>query len=162
MYYLVVPSVLGLITFFYRQKIKDTYDKLVNLNNIVGKKHKGCRKTLCNAVEIIYKQSLFNLSNYLNNSIEKIDKNTSILTYYLERRLYKIVLDHRRGPPLVLLVTDENGEDVTNVIVPFLGPKRDWHKRDFIPNFWNKSQLCFELANGENKVFKQDEVINLT
>jgi hypothetical protein len=161
MYYLYLPATVLLLIFLYREKVKNTYHKLVQLNNIVGKRHKGFRKTIFNAIDIIYKQSLFNLSNWLNNSIEKVDKNTSILTYILERRLYKIVLDHRRGPPIVLLVTDENEEDVTNSIIPFLGPKRDWHKRDFSPKFWNKSQLSFELSNGENKVFKGEEIINL-
>jgi hypothetical protein len=160
MYYLLIPVIVLGFGIFYKP-VKNSYHNFQQLNKIVKKNHKGVGKVLCMAIEIIYKKCWFKFSHWINNTIERYDKNTSILTYYLDGRIYKIVLDHRKGPPLVLLVTDGDGEDVTTTVVPFLGPKRDWHKREFTPYFWEKSLLSFELSNGENKTFKNDEIIVL-
>ena len=164
MYYLLLTLgsciIGGLI---YRREIKDKYYKFKKLTNLVNKiDKKNNITTICSSMKIIYKMLLFKCVLFLNRkNLERINNNVSVLTYYLDGRMYKIVLDHRKGPPLVLLITDENQEDITNTIVPFLGPKRDWHKREFIPRFWGKKNLTFYLSNGETINFREEEIIKL-
>jgi hypothetical protein len=162
MYYILLLATLSGLGFLYRKNIKKSYNDFRDLNQAVSRFHKNPCKILYISTEMVCKKWWFQVLHWINNSIEKhIDKNVSILTYVLDGKLYKIVLDHRKGPPLVLLVTDEKEEDVTSLVVPFLGPKRDWHKREFTPAFWGKEQLSFELATGTNKTFKKEEVITL-
>ena len=162
MYFIISIVIIGGLGFFYKNQVKSTYDDIKNLTSEVGEIHKSTGAIICNTLDVFRKKLWFNFLQRINNSITRVDKNTSILTYTLDGRLYKTVLDHRKGPSLVLLVTDETGEDLTSEVVPFLGPKRDWHRRDFTPKFWNKELLEFELSTGENKEFQNDEVIRLT
>jgi len=162
MYFIITIVIIGGLGFFYKNQVKSTYDDIKSLTSEVGEIHKSTGAIICNTLDVFRKKLWFNFLQRINNSITRVDKNTSILTYTLDGRLYKTVLDHRKGPSLVLLVTDETGEDLTSEVVPFLGPKRDWHRRDFTPKFWNKELLEFELSTGENKEFQNDEVIRLT
>lgn len=152
---------MGGVTFFFKDSLLNTYENISNLTVEVGSRHRGPRAIICNTIDVIRKKIWFDFLQKINNSITRLDKNTSVLSYTLDGRLYKMVLDHRKGPPLVLLVTDNEGEDVTSEVVPFLGPKRDWHKREFTPKFWNKERLEFELSTGENKEFTSEEIIKL-
>lgn len=162
MYFIISVIIIGGVGLFYKNKIIATSESLKNLTGAVAKRHKSTGAIICNTLDVLRKKFWFDFLQRINNSITRVDKNTSILTYTLDGRIYKNVLDHRKGPPLVLLVTDENGDDLTSEVVPFLGPKRDWHRRDFTPKFWNKELLEFELATGENKEFKGEEIIKLT
>jgi len=162
MYFIISIVIIGGLGFFYKNRVMSTYDDIKTLTSEVAVIHKSTGAIICNTLDVLRKKLWFDFLQRINNSITRVDKNTSILTYTLDGRLYKTVLDHRKGPPLVLLVTDESGDDLTSEVVPFLGPKRDWHRRDFTPKFWNKELLEFELATGENKEFQNDEVIRLT
>lgn len=161
MYYIIYMIIIGGIGFFCKEKIITTCESLSSLTKAVAKRHKGPRAVICNTIDVLRKKFWFDFVQRINNSITRLDKNTSVMTYTLDGRLYKMVLEHRKGPSLVLLVSDENGDDITTEVVPFLGPKRDWHKREFTPKFWNKETLEFELSNGENKEFRNDDVIKL-
>jgi hypothetical protein len=161
MYFIIYIAITTGIAIIYRTKITSTYTDLKKLTNAVAQRHTSRRAIMCNTLDILRKKLWFTFLQTINNSITRIDKNTSIMTYTLDGRLYKTVLDHRKGPSVVLLVTDENGEDVTTDVVPFLGPKRDWHKREFTPKFWKKDMLEFSLSNGETKEFGAEEVIDL-
>lgn len=161
MYYIIYMIIIGGIGFFCKEKIVSTCENLSSLTKAVGKRHKTTTAVIYNTLDVLRKKFWFDFLQRINNSITRLDKNTSVMTYTLDGRLYKIVLDHRKGPSLVLLVSDENGDDVTTDVVPFLGPKRDWHKREFTPKFWNKKRLEFELSTGESKEFTQEDIINL-
>jgi len=164
MYYLLLTLGSFIIGgFIYRNEIKNKYDKFKTLTNLVNRIDKKSNiTTICSSMKIIYKMLLFKCVLFLNRkNLERINDNSSILTYYLDGRMYKIVLDHRKGPALVLLITDENQEDITTKIVPFLGPKRDWHKREFTPIFWGKKNLTFYLSDGQIMNFMEEEIIKL-
>jgi hypothetical protein len=160
-FYLLTSLCIAGFGYLYKEKIIKNYRDFRELNKFLETRHKGIGKILYVSIEIVCKKFWFEFLQKINNSIERIDKNTSVLTYNLDGRLYKIVLDHRKGPALVLLVTDENSEDVTTLVVPFIGPKRDWHKREFTPKFWGKKRLYFELSTGENKTFSEEDIIKL-
>jgi len=161
MYYFLITAVMVGLGYYYREDITKNYNDFRELNSLVETRNKGFCKVLYVSMEMVCKKWWYDFAHWINNSIQRLDKHTSILTYHLDGRLYKIVLDHRKGPALVLLVTDENGDDVTDIVVPYLGPKRDWHKREFTSKFWGKKQLSFDLSTGENKTFVGEEVINL-
>lgn len=97
----------------------------------------------------------------LNKSIVKIDKNKYEITYVINGKLYKMLVSPTRGPALVLQVSNELQNDITDEIIPFLGPNYNFHGQDFSPNYLNHQLLTFELFNGEEKTFEKKEIIKL-
>lgn len=97
--------------------------------------------------------------HWINSTVEHIDHHTAIVSYTLDGKLYKLAVKRKKGPHRILLITDENHDDVTNLILPYYGPYRDWHNLDYKPSFWKKEQLNFQLSSGEILHFYQDEHI---
>ena len=95
----------------------------------------------------------------MNNSIIKLDKNTYILSYILHDNEYKMVIKIARGPSPILSIKNEDNKDLTDIILPYLGPKNDWHNNKFTPKFFNCKSLSFELSNGEIIKFHEETEI---
>ena len=98
---------------------------------------------------------------YFNNSVILIEGNKYIITYVIKGRLYKMLVKPCKGPSKVLLITDENHEDVSNIVCPYLGPEENFHYTLFTPKFFNKKELVFELSNGSEKIFSENENITI-
>ena len=101
------------------------------------------------------------LVTYLNNSIKKIDKNKYEVSYVINGKIYKMVTSPSRGPVPIVQIINENNIDVTEHILPYMGPNNDWHNRKYFPDFFNYKSLIFELSNGERKTFNHSETIIL-
>jgi len=63
-----------------------------------------------------------------------------------------------KGPRLILQVIDDMNNDVTDVVLQYIGPKYDWHGSAIDPSFFNgTSFLTFELADGTSEtMFSRD------
>jgi hypothetical protein len=66
-----------------------------------------------------------------------------------------------RGPSKVLLVSDNTHEDISYKILPYLGPRDDFHGCVYTPKFFDHSELVFEMSNGDEKIFQEDDCIVL-
>ena len=163
--YLIYFGILCAFFFWYLNGmsfIKSKYSRFRDLNGLVATRYKNACKIIWISLVMVAKMYWIQFLHWANSSVEHLDKKTAIISYVLNGKLYRIVVHQRRGPCSVLLVTDENGEDVSDIVLPFLGPNDDWHKKDFTPNFWQKESLNFELASGEQMSFSKDEKIHLT
>lgn len=47
--------------------------------------------------------------------------------YLLNDRVYTIVIKKKRGPPRVMYAMDDQGKDVTETVLGYLGPNEDFH-----------------------------------
>jgi hypothetical protein len=141
--------------------ILEKYSKWKRLNNLVSTQHNS--KFIITFISLqMVAESLYNsLIQYLNNSVIKLNKNTYIVSYVINGKLYKTVVVPKRGPLPVLNVIDENNNDISDIILPYLGPNNDWNKYKFTPSFFKSKQLTFELLNGEIKIFNENEVIEI-
>lgn len=133
-----------------------------NLNAFIGKQQgNSFCKSFLSTCTTVAKACYVNCFNRLNKNINYIDKHTAVLTYVLDGRLYKIALTRRKGPPQIIMVHDENDDDISNEILPYLGPCRDWHKKEYTPEFWGKNKLFFETVDGETLSFEKKETIDI-
>ena len=73
-----------------------------------------------------------------------------------------MIVKLNRGPSKVLLVSDEKHEDVSHLILPYLGPEENFHNYVFTPNFFDRKELVFELSNGVEKLFTHNQNIILS
>lgn len=162
--YALTASIIG--TFFYfdgptivKKNCQLKLEKWKKLNELVSTKYDGYFTILWVSICMITKVLWINILQYLNSSITKIDKNTYELSYVLNSKLYKILINNKTGPRKVILVSDETQTDVSYLITPYLGPKEDFHGRYMTPEFFNRKELIFELSNGEEKIFKHNDPI---
>jgi hypothetical protein len=139
----------------------EKYKKFRELNNLVAKQYKTVGMILYVSICMIMKMYWMNFIQWTNYSLEVLNKKDISISYVLNGKLYKILIKAKKGPNLVLLVTDENNEDITDTVLPYLGPNNDWHHNTFKPNFWNKKFMCFELSSGEMKSFQEHDAIVL-
>lgn len=148
-----------LFAVYNREAIIEKCKDVRKLTKFVSTRYKTCGMIVWVSASIIGKLYWMKFLQWANNSVEYNNNKTITLTYVLKNKLYKIILPVGRGPPKVLLVTDEKHEDVSDTILPYIGADFDWHKTEFVPGFWGKESLTFELSNGETKTFGKDEVI---
>ena len=94
------------------------------------------------------------IHSILLNQFIKHEGNSVILSYIINGRLHKIVVDNKRGPNKILCITDENDNDVTDEIMVY-----DFENGiDLTPSFWNKKKLTFEFLH-DKKTFLEYDII---
>ena len=139
--------------------IQKKHEKWKRLNNLVSSKYKSNLMinwiSFCMFVETKY----IDILQYLNKTLCKIDKNTYEITYKVNGRIYKMIVKPNRGPGIVDKIFNENNEDITEKIVPYLGPNNNWHNNIFYVDFFDYEKLTFEVCNGEIKEFVRYEKI---
>ena len=154
-----------LLFFSFNSVVKDViitrYQRFRQLNKLVETRYKTVWKIVWVSLTIVAKLYWINFLQWVNNTIEYSSNKTIILSYTLKGKLYKIFIQTGRGPARVLLVTDEQHEDVSDEVLPYIGPNQDWHNRELKPSFWNKESLTFELSTGESKTFDRDQTITI-
>ena len=162
--YALTASIIGTFFYFYgptivKKNCQLKLEKWKKLNELVSTKYDGYFTILWVSICMITKALWINILQYLNRSITKIDKKTYELSYVLNGKLYKILINNKTGPRKVILVSDETQTDISYLITPYLGPKEDFHGSDSTPKFFNRKELIFELSNGEEKIFKHNDSI---
>lgn len=149
------------------------YKKFRELNKLVASQYPdsktGGRKARYISYCLIFTASMAILGKLLyrnavqwaTDNVKQIDKNTYEFTYVLDGKLYKMVTSLVRGPRKVLQISDHNQEDVTDVVHAYIGPRGNWHGHVFTPTFFKKQSLTFELADGQELTFGDDDQIDL-
>lgn len=89
-------------------------------------------------------------------SVKKLGKNIYEVSYELNSKSYKMLITPYRGPQPVLQVIDGAGNDITDTVLPYLGPKFDWHGHPIKPSFFNTTSLTINWSNGTNTDFDED------
>jgi hypothetical protein len=143
-----------------RNTVMTKYKSFRKLNKLVSSRSRGCCIIFWISIQLLVKALWFNFLQFINNSVKKVDKHRYEVSYVINGRLYKMIVRNIRGPCPVLLIVDDNNEDVTDVIVPYMGAGRDFHKFKFTPQFFGHTHLSVELSSGETKTFGETEVIN--
>jgi hypothetical protein len=72
-----------------------------------------------------------------------------------------MIIKPNRGPIPILSVINEYDSNITDEILPYLGPYNNWLNIKYTPNSFNYKLLKFELSSGEIKIFKNLENIDL-
>jgi hypothetical protein len=143
------------------QVAKSKYEKFKQLNKLVSSQYKNVFSIIWVSICLILKMYWINFLQWANKTVEYTKDRNIIISYVINGRLYKLVVKNKRGPNDILLITDENSNDLTDTIIPYMGLNRDWHNRDFSPKFWDKKSLCFELSTGDFKTFNEHDVITV-
>jgi hypothetical protein len=136
-------------------------EKLNRLYNLVATRHTSSVIITFISIEMLVQAFYQSLVQYLDNSITKVGKNKYELKYVINGKLYKKIITPERGPLPVIFITNETNEDVTEQILPYIGPNNDFHNEKFYPSFFGYKKLIFEMLNGESRVFYNLETITI-
>lgn len=143
-----------------RNYLVSKYDEIKRLKTFISSSSKSDIETFCKMIKIIMQILYISLIQYLNTTVVKIDNKTYILSYVIEGKLYKMRIICRRGPRRVLQISDENMNNVTDEITPFMGTQFDWNKIEYTPESFNHDSLTFELSDGLEYTFEKNNVIH--
>jgi hypothetical protein len=143
--------------------VKDTivskYRKFRNLNMLVSTQYKNICIIVYHSICIICSAVWLDMVQYLNNSVKKLDKKRYEVSYVVSGKLYRMIVMPNKGPSSVLLACDEDGEDITDVLISYMGPHNDFHGADITPKLLNKKQIIIETIDGCEKIFNEDDVL---
>ena len=166
-YFITTISTIFFGTLFYKidaynivkEYISIKKNKLKNLYNLVSTRHTSKFIIVLISTEMLFQSFYQSLVQYLDNSVKKIGKNKYELKYVINGKLYKKIIIPERGPLPVVSITNENNDDVTEYILPYIGPNNNFHNENFNPNFFDYKILKFEMSNGTIKIFNDFEII---
>ena len=135
------------------------YNKWTKINNMVSIKYKNQIFIIWFSIKLIVQALYINLIQYLNKSLIMIDKNTYELTYVINGTTYKNIIKIKRGPKPILQIIDELSEDITEKILPYLGPSYDFGGSKLTPKHFKYKTLTFEMSDGNEKIFNENDII---
>lgn len=95
------------------------------------------------------------------SNIKKISRRKWVLSYTINGELYKIIIHKKSGPFPIILAIDEDGNDITDMVIPYVGANNDFHRCHITPKYFNKKEITFETADGESIRFKENAKLEL-
>ena len=146
----------------FREYVIEKKDKLYSLYDLVATRHKSRSMIIFISTKMLAQAFYQNLLHYLDNSLVKVDKNKYELKYVINGKLYKKIIKPDRGPIPVVSVTNENDDDVTEEILPYMGPNNNFHNEKFTPKFFGHNKLIFEMLSGNVFIFNSLENISIS
>jgi hypothetical protein len=144
-----------------KEHVTIKYRKWKSVNKLVSSKYKNRMTVIWISIKLICEAIYVNLLQYLTKSLVRLDKNTYELTYVINGNLYKCRIKVKKGPKPILQIIDHNSYDVTEVVLPYLGPEYNWHGNKISPNGLGYNSLSFELSDGEEKFYDKHDIVSV-
>ena len=145
----------------FMNKCVEKYHKFRELNKLVSTQYSSNIDIFWISSKIAAKSIYLDIFQTLNKTVTKIGKNKFEITYILNEQEYKFIVEGRRGPKNIVSITDENYNNVTDKIEPYLGPKQDFHNRQFTPNCFGYERLNFEIVGGNILSFNKYDLMDM-
>ena len=164
-YYLFTGIVLASSYFFLKIEapaiistaILTKYQGWKALNDLVATQQTSKITIITISLGMIAEALYVSLSAYLNGHIKQLDKSHYEVSYVIKGNLYKMVVKPIRQPCPLIKITNSKDEDVTYKILPYYGPRYNWHHHQYTPKFFGEEKLVFEYEDETTKTFRDAE-----
>ena len=143
-------------------QISYRYQRWRSLNNLISTQHTTTFAIFYHSLCLLCRVLYLSFIQYMNSTIVKLGRNKFLITYVVSGKHYSMVVIPLRGPVPVLQVINDNEEDVTTNVLPYLGPRYDWHNNNinFSETFKSES-LTFNLSCGGSVSSKDSKDLDL-
>jgi len=145
------------------------------LNSLVAVNHKYKINMYRVSIIMLLQSWYLNILQYLNSTIKKIKHNKYELTYNINGKIYKLLINIKKGPRTITSIYQDHGEvmdmdrkicynhteNLNDEILPFLGPCENFHGIIYTPKMFNKTSITFRMSNGKEFSFWNDTPIIL-
>jgi hypothetical protein len=111
-------------------------------------------------IQITYKKYFKTEKNDYIKIIPKT-KYSVIIEYTLNNKPYRFISKLKRGPSDIAAVK-YNEIDITEEILPYLGPNEDMHNIRYTPNVFGYDSMEFYMIDGSTLKFETDQEINFS
>jgi hypothetical protein len=155
-YYLALVALTTSIIPFYL--FHSNKDKINELYNSVKLQHKTVPKSLFHTTKIIIQSYTNSLFDKKDHAKIKIDKDKIIISYFFKNKKYKIPINSRKKPNNIISIKNENDEDITDYILPFMGPSLDFHNQSIKPIDLNLNKMIINTITGQ-LIFNSNDYI---
>jgi len=95
-------------------------------------------------------------SNLKFNSIN----NTYELEYTIGNSNYVLIVNSKKKCDILQITNDED-LDITDEILPYIGPSLDWHGKMISPSYFNLNSITFELSNGKSITYDKNSFMTI-
>ena len=135
--------------------------KVQSLVSLVQTQYKNIFMVLWICTCIIAKNAYIVVSQKLNKTLVKIDKNTYEVTYVINGVQYVMHIKTKRGPKILIQALDGSDNDITEKIQSYLGPMENFHGHSYTPEFFGTNEITISLSTGDERTFRNTEQIVL-
>lgn len=149
-------NILSLCTHFILSKYND-YKRVTSL---VSSREKNYIYITLVSFKLIIMFYYISLLQFCNNSVICIDKNLYQVTYTINGKLYKMLVKQTKGPNPFVKITNEMDMDITNDILPYIGPQYNFHGSNLTPRSLHCKSLTFTLNNGNIYTYQEKDIIS--
>lgn len=168
-FYILLTIWILFLIFFYRFEgylvlkniIVSKYSRWKRLNQLVSKTEHNNVQIMWVSFKMVVYIMYISFLQYINSSVRKIDHKTYEVTYIINGRLYKMIVVPKRGPSPVLQISNNFQTDVTEQILPYMGPRYNWHGAKVNPKFFGYKALTFELGDGTEYTYEGESYVEL-
>lgn len=137
------------------------YRKFRSLQQLVSTQYSNVFAILWISFKIIIKTFYVQLCQYLNASLQQVDKNTYEVRYVINGIQYTMVVKPKRGPKCIIEAVDENDEDMTDVLISYMGPAENFHGTHLSPFYFNKNSITLSMSSGDELKFTGHQAITI-
>ncbi len=143
-------------------EISFRYQRWKNLNSLVSTQHRTAWTVFYHSLRLLCRVLYLSFLQYMNSTIVKIARNKYLIKYVISGKEYIMIVTPVRGPSPILQVINDNEEDITTEVLPYLGPCYDWHGTpiDFSSTF-KSEKLTFNLSSGNITTCKNSQSLIL-
>lgn len=122
-----------------------------------GKNHLRTIKRIIDSSIMILK--MFACQTFIDIQCIEVRKHVYDIQYQIHLKQYKIRVHHKKGPPIYKHFYDQDLNDISLEILPYIGPNHDFHGISYTPNDFGYSNISVEYSNGIIISFEKDQVI---
>ena len=144
--------------------LADKYNKYMKVTKLVSTTQKARYLIIYHTLKLIMQTLWLGFIQYMNTSVRKRGRKTYVVSYTIEGRMYRLLLTPKRGPPPVLMiVSNEDDEEITDEILPYMGPMYDWYgNHNLTPEFLGYDEgFTIHLSNGEEIVYEGPQYVEV-
>ena len=159
---LFLAACSGVICYRKRKSIRSVIEMWQVFRKVVdpdGKK--GCCRPFFSFLMLALLQSLTKKLTSPLPAPEMFNRTFLKISYTFRDRPYYYLLKIPRGVPPLGAITDEKGNDIYEVMSPYLGPNLDCHHIDLCPKDFGYQSISITTAYGDVVTFQEEQVISL-
>lgn len=141
--------------------ITQKYKQWRMLNKTLDEMKVNKTKLTIKSVQLLFMYIITNIKQKYTGCVKRID-NTRLyeLTYTINNKIYKQVINPQRGPNPIVSILNHDKLEVFDLIMPYIGPRYDWHYSALTPNFFGHESLEFIMLNGDTYLFNKNTVLS--
>ena len=131
-----------------KEVIAPKYKRWCNLNKLVSSTESSAWRIIWISMKLIIFSLYISFLQKINKTVKQIDRKTYEISYVINGTLYKLISQVRFGPIPILQIIDDEENDITENVLPYMGPAYNWHGSKISPDFFGHKTLTFELSDG--------------